>query len=144
MKDGGYPFEDRDKLFAQTGWLQGEIAQLKKGQITEADLLRMEARLIEKWMQSLDSWWLHKPRELNEMIDERLDKRREDEDRQRLRILEEQGMELGPDGKPKSKVNPVKSFLARHWSVPVLLIAFIAISKPEWLGAGVSFIRMFI
>jgi len=141
---GEYPFKDEQKLFEQTGWLKAEIDALKQGQITEADLLKMENRLIEKWSQSLNDWWLHKPRELYEIIDERMDKRRDDEERQRLRVLEEQGLELGPDGKPKSKVNPVRAFLIRHWTTPIMIIAFVAIAKPEWLGAAIGFIRMFI
>lgn len=144
MAGGEYPFKDEQKLFEQTGWLKAEMEALKRGQITEADLLKMEVRLIEKWKASLDDWWLHKPRELNEMIDERMEKRRDDEDRQRLRVLEEQGLELGPDGKPKSKVNPVRAFLIRHWTTPIMIIAFVAIAKPEWLGAAIGFIRMFI
>lgn len=144
MANGGdYPFKKEQQLFEQNGWLKAEIEALKKTQLTEADLLKFEVRLIEKWKQSLDAWWLYKPRELNEMIDERLDKRRDDEERLRLRVLEEQGLELGPDGKPKSKVNPVRAFLLRHWTTPILIIAFIAIAKPEWLGAAIGFIRMF-
>ena len=110
MSNGGeYPFKKEQQLFEQNGWLKAEIEALKKTQLTEADLLKFEVRLIEKWKQSLDAWWLYKPRELNEMIDERLDKRRDEEERLRLRVLEEQGLELGPDGKPKSKVNPVRA-----------------------------------
>ena len=144
MSGESYPFRDEQKIFEQTGWLKAEIEALKKTQLTEVDLLKFETRLIERWSESLNAWWLHKPRELNEMIDERLDKRRDEEERLRLRVLEEQGLELGPDGRPKSKVNPVRAFLIRHWTTPILIIAFVAIARPEWLGAAIGFIRMFI
>ena len=82
MADGNYPFSDRDKLLEQTGWLKAEIDALKKSQISEADLLRLETRIVKSFNEGLNSWWEHKPLELDEQIDRRiaLDKKRQKEE----------------------------------------------------------------
>ncbi|WP_347822725.1 hypothetical protein [uncultured Planktomarina sp.] len=142
--NGDYPFEDRDKLFAQNGWLQAEMSALKASQLTEVDLMKAEARIVNSFHEALNNWWEHKPRELDDQIDARIDRKTAEREAQRVRILEEQGFEIGPDGRPKSKVNPARAFLAQHWAIPIMLIATIAIARPEWIGAGISFIRIFM
>lgn len=73
MADGGYPFGDVSKALEQNGYLKAEIDALKKSQITETDLLRQEQRIVKSFQDSLNAWWEHKPRELDDQIDRRIE-----------------------------------------------------------------------
>ncbi len=151
MADGqGYPYGDVVRALEQTGWLKSEIER----KADKEDLARLEGilkdfarreneRQLEKWKSSLNDWWRFEQLQLKGLLADAIKTDREEQEAVRIKVLEEQGMEIGPDGRPKSKVNPVRSFLARHWAIPVVIIAFIAIAKPAWIGAGISFIRMF-
>lgn len=74
MPDDGYPFGKEEKIFEQTGWLKAEIEALKKTQITRTDLLEFEKTMVKSFQGALNDWWEHKPRELDDQIDRRIEK----------------------------------------------------------------------
>ncbi len=90
MNNGGYPFGDVSKALEQNGFLKAEIDALKKGQISETDLLRQEQRIVKSFQEALNEWWKHKPRELDDQIDRRIEAA---EERKRKIIQEVQNAE---------------------------------------------------
>lgn len=149
MADGGYPYGDVAKALEQNGWLKSEITR----KVDKEDLLKLETRLkdysnqlegerLEKTNQSLTSWWAHEKPEIAKMIRKAIKEDRAERDEIRKQVLAEQGLEVGPDGKVKSKVNPVKAFIQNNWFVVVVGVAVIVVTNPDmafdgarWLGA---------
>lgn len=150
MADGGaYPYGDIAKALEQNGWLKSEIAQ----KVDKVDLLQLENRLkdysheleedrLQKTNQSLTNWWAHEKPEIAKMIRKAIKEDRLEREEIRREVLAEQGLEVGPDGKVKSKVNPVKSFINKNWFVVVVGVLVIIITNPSmsfdaarWLGA---------
>lgn len=68
-----YPFGKEEKIFEQTGWLKAEIETLKKSQITREDLLEFEKTMVKSFQSALNDWWEHKPRELDDRTDRRIE-----------------------------------------------------------------------
>lgn len=134
MADGGYPFDDQKKLFEQTGWLKAEIDQIKTSQITEADLLKFEKRIVTSFQESLNSWWEHKPRELDAQIDRRIVADKEARIKARQEALAESGLEVDENGKAKPKGGWAKSVLSQSSLNTVLILIGIALAIPETRG----------
>jgi hypothetical protein len=149
MPDGGYPYGDVAKALEQNGWLKSEITR----KVDKEDLLKLENRLksysheleeqrLKQTNQSLTNWWAHEKPEIAKMIRKAIKEDRSERDEIRKQVLAEQGLEVGPDGKVKSKVNPVKAFIQNNWFVVVVGVAVIVITNPDmafdgarWLGA---------
>lgn len=149
MADGSYPYGDVAKALEQNGWLKSEITR----KVDKEDLLKLENRLksysheleeqrLKQTNQSLTNWWAHEKPEIAKMIRKAIKEDRSERDEIRKQVLAEQGLEVGPDGKVKSKVNPVKAFIQNNWFVVVVGVAVIVITNPDmafdgarWLGA---------
>lgn len=144
--DSGYPFGDLGKLFEQNGWMKAELHQ----KATKADLIALEAALkdyareledkrIAAMKAALTEWWLHEePRMMNKMRAV-IEEDRQEHARRRQEVLAEQGMELGPDGKAKSKVNPIVSTAKQNWILLPVVLLVLAVSRPEWFGYAWTF-----
>mgnify|MGYP000217940700 FL=1 len=148
MADGGYPYGDVAKALEQNGWLKSEITR----KVDKEDLLRLENRLkeysvhlegerLEKTNQSLTNWWSHEKPEIAIMIRKAIKEDRAEREDIRKQVLAEQGLEVGPDGKVKSKVNPVKAFIQNNWFTVVVGVGVVVVTNPSmafdagrWLG----------
>lgn len=144
--DGGYPFGDLGKLFEQNGWMKAELQQ----KATKADLVQLEASLkdyareledkrIASMKAALTEWWLHEEPRMLAKMREAIEDDRKEQARRREQVLAEQGMELGPDGKAKSKINPVVSTVKQNWIVLPVVLAVLALTRPEWFGYAWAF-----
>lgn len=148
MADGGYPYGDVAKALEQTGWLKSEIER----KVNKEDVITLEARLkdfsrkleeerLKQTNSALTNWWAHEKPEIAKMIRLAIKEDRAEREEIRKQVLAEQGLEVGPDGKVKSKVNPVKSFIQNNWFVVVVGVVVIIITNPNmafdgarWLG----------
>lgn len=143
MNDGGddYPYNATARALEQLGWIKRDIEayekaleKLEKGMLTEADLLRMENRLIGRWSESLNTWWKYKPQEIDRQIDERIEaKAKSAEEAERL-ALAKQGKFRDEDGQIKSKVNPVIAFTKSRWEIIPIVLFGVYLWRPEWFG----------
>lgn len=146
--DQRYPYGDIAKALEQNGWLKSEIER----KVNREDLLQLEISLkrysekleverLEKTNQSLTNWWAHEKPEIATMIRTAIKEDRLERNEIRKQVLAEQGLEVGPDGKVKSKVNPIKSFIHNNWFAVLVGVAVIIIANPDmafdgarWLG----------
>ena len=148
----GYAFGDLGKLFEQNGWMKAELEQ----KATKADLIQLKAdlmeysreledRRIEAMKTALTEWWSHEEPVLMNKVRSAIVEDRREQTIKRQEVLAEQGLELGPDGKAKSKVNPVIAFAKRQWTLVPVVMGMIALTKPEWFGYAWTFaLRAFL
>lgn len=140
-----YPFGDMSRALEQLGWVKADIDRLKAEALKREDLLRQEAELkdfireiedqrIKKTEAALDNWWRHKEVELGNVITEAIRVDREKREAERAKLLDEQGLEVGPDGRIKSKVNPVRAFFVQNWFVLIGVAVATAIAQPDWFN----------
>lgn len=143
MTDKPYPFGDTARALEQTGYLKAEVDHLRKDAVTKVDLERhksemmafirdIEDQRIKKTEAALDNWWRHKEASRDTAIAKAIADDRAKRQAERLRLLDEQGLEIGPDGKIKSKINPVRAFFVQNWFVLIGVAVATAIAQPEW------------
>lgn len=148
MPGGSYPYGDIAKALEQNGWLKSEIER----KVNKEDVLRLETSLkefsrklekerLEQTERALDNWWAHQMPEIGKMVKKAIKDDRAERDEIRKQVLAEQGLEVGPDGKVKSKINPVKSFIQNNWFTVVVGVGVIVLTNPSmafdgarWLG----------
>lgn len=148
MADGGqnYPFGDLGRLFEQNGWMKAELEQKS----TKEDLIQLksdlmeysrelEVRRIEAMKSALTEWWGHEEPLLMAKVRAAIDEDRKEQAQRRQEVLAEQGLELGPDGKAKSTVNPAIAYAKQQWVLIPFALLMIALTKPEWFGYAWTF-----
>ena len=141
-ESGDYLFNDRDKLFAQNGWMQADIAELKKNQITKADLLAMEARLDkaamareEKRSQVLkgqieDAFRFGIPG--TEQIVRREVKEIQEQDQKQFdENLKRSGLEYKDDGSIGQKIHPIRRALVKNSQFVLFGLGVAAVANPD-------------
>lgn len=140
-----YPFGNTARALEQTGYLKAEVDHLRKDAVTKVDLERhkseimafirdIEDQRIRKTEEALDNWWRHKETARDAAISKAIEADRAKRQAERLKLLDEQGLEIGPDGKIKSKVNPVRSFFNKNWFVLIGVAIAVGIAQPDWFN----------
>lgn len=147
MSGEKYPYDERSRALEQLGWVKRDIDALEKafeklqdGLLGEADLLRLENRLIERWSDSLDTWWQYKPQEIEKLIDKRIKIKAEQDEAVTKAMLAKKGLEIAPDGSIRSTVNPAWAWLKGNWIVVLIGAGVVAWMQPEWARSMFTFI----
>ena len=143
MSNGGeYPFNDRDKLFAQNGFMQAEIAELKKNQITEADLLKMEARLDRAAVEreekrtaqlqaDLDAAFKRGIPGTQQLVATEVQRIQEQDQEQFEQNLKRAGLEFKDDGSIGPKIHPVRRTIVRNTNIVLFGLGVAAAANPD-------------